>query len=66
MGRTGALIYGVFDNEVANQKITFNTGSMGFFGHVAASRPTKAGNNNWAALSDVVAALVSIGIFDEA
>jgi hypothetical protein len=64
--RVKALIYGVFDAAVANQSLTFNAGSMGFFGHVAAAQPTKAGHNNWASLSDVVAALVSIGIFDAA
>jgi hypothetical protein len=64
--RTHAIIYGVMDATVANQTLAFNTGSMGFFGHVAAAQPTKAGHNNWAAVSDVVAALVAIGIFDAA
>jgi hypothetical protein len=66
VGRTNALIYGVFDDAVANQALTFNAGSMGFFGHAAAAQPTKAGHNNWAAVSDVVSALVAIGIFDAA
>jgi len=65
-GRSKALIYGVFNAAVASQSLTFNAGSMGFFGHAAAAQPTKAGHNNWAALSDVVAALVSIGILDTA
>ena len=61
------LIYGVFDNATAaNQEIKFNCGKMGFFGHATAAQPTKAGNNNWAALADVVNALVAIGIFDTA
>lgn len=64
--RAKALIYGVFDAAVANQALTFNGGKMGFFGHTAAVQPAKASYNNWAALGDVVAALVSIGIFDTA
>lgn len=43
-----------------------NSGDMGFFGHAAAAQPAKAAYNNWAALADVVAALVSIGILDTA
>lgn len=65
-GRTNALIYGIFNAAVASQELTFNAGKMGFFGHAAAAQPTKAGNNNWAAFSDVVNALVAIGIFDTA
>lgn len=64
--RTLALIYGVFGAAVANQTLVFNAGSMGFFGHAAAAQPAKASHNNWAALSDVVAALVEIGILDAA
>ena len=65
-GRAKALIYGVFDADVINQELTFNAGKMGFFGHAATAQPLKANHNNWAALSDVVAALVAIGIFDTA
>jgi len=64
--RIRALIYGVFDVAAVNQSLTFNAGSMGFFGHVATAQPTKAEYNNWNTLSDVVAALVSIGILDTA
>jgi len=46
--------------------IVFSTPKMGFFGHVAAAQPTKAGHGNWAALANVVQALVDIGIFDAA
>jgi hypothetical protein len=66
LGRSMSLIYGVFDAAVANQELRFNAGKMGFFGHAAAAQPAKASHNNWAALSDVVAALVAIGIFDTA
>ena len=38
-GRAKALIYGVFGAAVANQSLTFNAGSMGFFGHIAAAQP---------------------------
>lgn len=61
------IIYGLMDNTTwGNQEIKFNVGKMGFFGHAAAAQPTKAGHNNWAALSDVVSALVAIGILDTA
>lgn len=46
--------------------MTIQNGSIGFFGHAVAAQPAKASHNNWAALSDVVAALVEIGIFDAA
>jgi hypothetical protein len=39
---------------------------LGFFGHAAHAQPAKASHNNWAALSDVVAALVEIGLLDAA
>jgi len=38
----------------------------GFYNHAPAARPAKASHNNWVALSDVVAALVEIGLFDTA
>jgi len=41
----------------ANQKI-------GFFNAVPVVQQTKAGHNNWASLSDVVNALVSLGLLD--
>lgn len=65
-GRLKALIYGIFSEQVENQYLTFNAGNMGFFGHVAAAQPTKAGNNNWANLSDLLTALASIGLIDTA
>lgn len=41
--RLKALIYGVFDAAVANQRLTFNAGWMGFFGTVAIAQPTTGG-----------------------
>lgn len=39
-------------------------GLIGFFGHQPVMQPTKTGHNNWVNLSDVVQALVDVGIFD--
>lgn len=39
---------------------------LGFFNAAPVVQQTKAGHNNWAATSDVVAALVSLGLFDTA
>lgn len=39
---------------------------IGFFNATPVVQQTKAGHNNWAALSDVVSALVSLGLFDTA
>lgn len=38
---------------------------LGFFGATPVIQQTKAGHNNWAATSDVVSALVSLGLFDQ-
>ncbi|MBI3866831.1 MAG: hypothetical protein HY290_33545 [Planctomycetia bacterium] len=43
----------------ANQKI-------GHFGATPVTQRTKAGHNNWVSLSDVVNALVELGLFDQA
>ena len=68
-----SLIWGKFAaysatdvTAVASQELTFNAGKMGFFGHAANIQPLKASYNNWAALGDLVNALVSIGILDTA
>lgn len=39
---------------------------LGFFGAAPVVQQTKAGHNNWAAIGDVVDALVSLGLFDAA
>lgn len=41
-------------------------GKMGLFGATPVAQQTKAGHNNWAAVGDVVNALVSLGLFDAA
>lgn len=41
-------------------------GLLGFFGATPVAQQTKAAHNNWAALGDVVNALVSLGLFDTA
>lgn len=38
--------------------------NVGFFNKAPAAQQTKAGHNNWAAISDVVSALVNLGLFD--
>ena len=40
--------------------------SLGFFGASPVTQRLKASHNNWAALSDVVNALVELGVFDAA
>ncbi len=49
---------------------TVNIGSatalVSFFGETAAAQQTKAAHNNWAAVSDVVSALVNLGLVDTA
>jgi hypothetical protein len=44
--------------------VVFASTLMGFFGHGGVVRQTKATHNNWAALSDLVSALVNLGFFD--
>jgi len=39
---------------------------LGFFGQTPAGQQTKATHNDWAAVGDVVNALVSLGLFDQA
>lgn len=39
---------------------------LGFYGHATAVQPAKASHNNWAAISDVTAALAEIGLVDVA
>jgi len=39
-GRTKSLIYGIFGATVADQRLTFNCGYMGFFGTAAVIKPT--------------------------
>lgn len=55
IGTTNGLKIGT----AASQKI-------GFFGATPVVQQTKAGHNNWAALSDVVNALVTLGLFNAA
>lgn len=43
-----------------------NAGLVGFFGATPVSQQLKASHNNWAALSDVVSALVNLGLLDAA
>jgi len=43
-----------------------NGGNLGFFGATPTSQLLKANYNNWAAFTDVVDALVAIGLFDQA
>lgn len=50
--------------SVTSQFTIAADGKMGFFGHASGSRPAKAEHNNWAAISDVVQALVDIGLLD--
>lgn len=38
---------------------------LGFFGATPVVQQTKAGHNNWAAVSDVVSALVNLGLLDQ-
>lgn len=49
---------------IAGGDIHLGSTKIGFFGHAPALQPTKAGHNNWANLSDIVQALVDIGILD--
>lgn len=68
--------YGLYigDQTLVNTPISYSlyiaggrnyiSGSIGFYGHTSASRPAKAEHNNWAAISDVVQALVDIGLLD--
>jgi hypothetical protein len=55
----------------ANQIILGSTGiqfqsgkKIGFFGVTPVSQQAKASHNNWTSLSDVVSALVNLGLFD--
>lgn len=57
-GRTDALIYGIFDGTVANQKLTFNCGYMGFFGTAAVAKPTGVA----VSAAGIHAALVTLGL----
>lgn len=77
-GGAGAITnhYGIYleDQTVAGTTLnyalyiedgdTYIGGNIGLYGHAPAAQPTKAGHNNWAAISDVVQALVDIGLFD--
>lgn len=38
---------------------------LGFFGATPVAQQLKANHNNWAATSDVVSALVNLGLFDQ-
>lgn len=58
---------GVTQHVVLGAATLFNAATtIGFFGHAAVAQQTKAGHNNWAALGDVVSALVNLGLLDAA
>jgi hypothetical protein len=70
---TGSLLIGTATDGMTSQgsiaiaKDLMHRGAyLGFYNHAPAAQPTKAGHNNRAAVSDVVAALVAIGLFDTA
>jgi hypothetical protein len=58
--------FGLLQLNPSGGSVVICSALEGFYNHAAAAQPTKAGHNNWAAVSDVVAALVAIGIFDAA
>lgn len=70
---TGSILIGTVTDgmtqwgSLAIAKDLAHRGTLaGFYNHAPAARPAKASHNNWAALSDVVAALVEIGLLDAA
>lgn len=63
----GAAAVSIIAGTTNGLKIgTAATQKLGFFNTAPAVQQTKAGHNNWAALSDVVSALVTLGLFDTA
>jgi len=48
------------------KRIEMDSTGIGFFNTTPAAQQTKAGHNDWAAISDVVDALVTLGLFDQA
>lgn len=75
---SGAYFFGTSNVTVADAyDMVFGTGTgskigsaanqkMGWWGHAPAVQPTKAGHNNWTAISDVTSALASVGLVDAA
>lgn len=57
----------IVTNSTTGTKIGENLyNKLGFWGATPIYQPAKANYNNWAALSDVINALVAIGLFDQA
>ena len=56
----------ITDTSTGTQVATGATQKLGFFGTSPVAQQLKANHNNWAALSDVVNALVNLGLFDQA
>jgi len=56
----------VSDTTTGTEIATAADQKLGFFGATPVAQQTKAAHNNWAAVSDVVNALVSLGFFDAA
>jgi hypothetical protein len=52
--------------DTADMAISFSGGRISFFGAAAVLQQTKAAHNNWAAIGDVVSALVNLGLLDAA
>jgi hypothetical protein len=52
--------------EFKNTSVENDTALIGFFGATPVNQPKKADNNNWANVSDVVAALAELGLIDAA
>ncbi len=47
------------------EKTTVFKGRVGFFNKPTVEQQLKANHNNWAALSDVISALVNLGLLDQ-
>lgn len=56
----------IVDSTTGTKIGTATTQKLGFYNATPVTQRTKAGHNNWAALSDVVSALVELGLFDQA
>ncbi len=58
VGRTEALIYGVFAASSTNQELRFNAGKLGFFGQAPVAKPTGVA----VSAAGIHAALVTLGL----
>lgn len=69
-GYKGRLVLSAVDSNGTREGMRIEgsgaAAEIGFFGHAAVNQRQKANFNNWAAFTDVVDALVSLGLFDAA